>query len=72
MAGVVHVVWSILVALNWAQPLMDFVTGLHFVQTTNMVMPFDIVTAIELIILASLVGYVLGFVFANIWNKVQK
>ncbi len=72
MAGIVHVAWSVIVALGWGQGLMDFVTGLHFIQTTNMVMPFDFVTALELVALASIVGYVLGFVFANVWNKVAR
>ena len=72
MAGAVHVVWSLIIALGWGQGLMDFVTGLHFIQTTTFVTPFDVVTAIELIVLASIVGYVVGFVFANIYNKVQK
>ncbi len=68
----VHVVWSVVVALGWGQALVDFATGIHFVKTTAMVMPFDFGTAVELVVITAIIGYVLGFVFATVWNKVSK
>lgn len=67
-----HAVWALFVALGWGQGLIDFVTGVHFVASTSMVMPFDFVTALELVVLAGVVGYVVGFAFANVYNKVAR
>ncbi len=71
-AALVHVIWSTLVALQWAQPFQDFIFGIHFIVNPNLVLPFDLVTAIELIVLASIVGYVVGFVLATIWNHFHR
>lgn len=71
-AGLVHIVWSVLVAIKLAQPLTDFILGLHFVDMPRTVGAFQFGTAIGLIIVASVVGYVAGFVFSAIWNLVHK
>ncbi len=70
--GFVHVLWSVLVALKLAQPLSDFIVGLHFVDMPRTIGAFQLGTAIGLIIVASIVGYVAGFVFSAIWNLVHK
>lgn len=70
-AGIWHLVWSILVALGWAEPLLNFVTSMHFLQNVHHVAEFNIGTALGLIVLASLVGYVAGMVFALVWNRLH-
>ncbi len=67
-----HFVWVILVGLGWAQPLMNFVYRLHFMENPHMIDPFNLGRAIELILLATAVAYVAGIVFATIWNSVYK
>ena len=69
-AGLVHIIWSILVGLGWAQGFVDFVFGLHFINPIIGISEFSLVGAIELIVVASIVGYVVGNVVAIIWNKV--
>ncbi len=70
--GLWHLLWSILVALNLAQPLLDFVYWMHFLNNPFTVGPFNVVTALVLIVVTSAVGYVIGWVLAWIWNKVHK
>lgn len=67
-----HLVWSLLVLVGWAQPLLDFVFTLHMISPVYQVMAFSWVNALGLIILTFVVGYVLGFVFAVIWNKLHR
>ncbi len=70
--GGAHLVWSLLVALGWAQPLVDFVLWMHMVNMPYVVKPFDIGAATTLIIVTTIVGYILGFIFARIWNRMHR
>ncbi len=67
----VHIVWSIIVALGWGQALLDFIAMLHFIENPPHVGLFNIGTAVILWIVAGIVGYIIGFVFATMWNKVH-
>lgn len=68
----VHTLWALLVWGGWAQPLMDFMTRIHFVATSSRVMAFDFGTAIMLIVVAGLVGYCVGTAYAVIYEKVKE
>lgn len=72
LAGLVHAVWSLMVFLGLAQGWMDWVFSLHFLENPFTVGTFNLVTALILIVVTSIVGFVAGFVFANIWNYWQK
>ena len=67
-----HLVWSVLVALNFAQPLINFILGLHMLSVPVQVLPFSITTSALLIVVTFIVGYIGGRIFATIWNKVHK
>lgn len=67
-----HLVWSILVALGWAQPLVDFVLWMHMISVPYVVKAFDLSTAAILIVITAIVGYVFGYVFARIWNRMHR
>ena len=67
-----HATWSILVALGWAQFLIDWIFRFHFIQPVYKIMPFDAFFALCLIVITGVFGYILGWVFAIIWNAVQK
>ena len=71
-AGGVHLVWSALVALGLAQGLLDFIFGLHMIANPYQVTGFDITKAGMLVVITFLVGYGVGYIFANVWNKVHK
>lgn len=64
-----HLIWSILVFLGIAQTLMDFILGLHFLNNPFHVQPFNFVTAISLLIVTALAGFVVGYVATWVWNK---
>ena len=71
-AALWHLVWVILIALNWAQPLMDFVYKMHSLNNPLVVMQFDLMRSIGLIVIAFIMGNIVGNVFAIVWNKVHK
>ena len=54
--GLLHLVWSVLVALNWAQPLVNFIFRLHMIEPAHAVLPFSFGSAIGLVILTAVVG----------------
>ncbi len=70
--GGCHLVWSVLVALGWAQPLVNFILWAHMVNVSYVVGPFDLAAAVALVILTTIIGYVAGDIFARIWNRVHR
>ena len=71
-AALMHVIWAVLVALGFAQPLVNFITALHFSDAANVIQPFVLGTALMLIITAFIVGYIIGFIFAAVVNFYSK
>ncbi len=72
LLGTVHAVWSLLVALGWAKPVMDFIYGLHFMDNPFMMRDFTLGNALLLVLVTSLVGYVMGWMFGYFWNRLHK
>ncbi len=72
MFGLLHLGWSILVALGLAGTLMDFIYHLHFMTTDHNLLPFSFSTALALVVITSLIGYIIGHIFAKIWNHLVK
>ena len=72
MLGLLHVVWSALIALGWAKPLVDWIMGLHMIQEPLLILPFSWQSAAWLVVATFVVGNVAGFVFASLWNVVHK
>ena len=67
-----HIAWSIVIALGWGQAWFDFWVNLHSVKSFATIESFDLMRSIELVIVAAIVGFVLGHVLATIWNMVTK
>ncbi|TAK05604.1 hypothetical protein EPO33_00435 [Patescibacteria group bacterium] len=70
--GLWHLVWSLLVLLGLAQPFLDFIFRLHMITPPYTVLPFNLGSAIGLVVVTFLFGYVVGWVLAMIWNTVVK
>jgi hypothetical protein len=66
--GLWHLIWSTLVALGFAQQLINFVFRIHFIQPPYTLTPFKLSTAIALVVITSILGYVIGWVLGTIWN----
>lgn len=71
-AAVVHLGWLGLVLTGLAQPLLDFIYDIHFLDNPFVVQNFDLSRAIVLIIVVLCVGYAVGWVFAIVANSVQR
>jgi hypothetical protein len=67
-----HLVWSLLVLLGWAQPIIDFIFWAHMIKPVYFVKPFDPVAAVTLILITAVIGYIFGFLGAVIWNRLQR
>jgi hypothetical protein len=64
----VHLIWSVLVALGWAQAFVNFSQWAHMVNAPVTVLPFNFSAAVAVVVIAGLAGYFFGFFFAKIWN----
>ena len=70
--ALLHTIWMIMVYLGVANLYLNWILGLHLVTNPYRVLPFNLVTAVELIVFTFVVGYVFGWVFAYIWNWLHK
>lgn len=70
--GGVHLLWSLAVLIKVAQVLVNWSMRWHMVAIPVKVKPFSLNDAIWLIIVTAAVGYVFGYVFAWVWNKVHE
>ena len=70
--GLLHLLWSVIVALGWAERLAGSAMRLHFMSHSHEFMPFDVGTAILLIIVTAVIGYVIGFVAGKLFVAYSK
>ena len=70
LLGLVHAVWSVILlgAPNVAQQMVDWKLALHGLSMPVEVVPFGLGTAVALVISTFIGGYVIGYVFAAIYN----
>lgn len=70
--GGFHLVWAILVATGFAQAIYDFVLWAHMIHLQIVIGPFDLYAASVLVIFTFIMGYVIGWIGAYIWEKFHK
>lgn len=70
--GGLHLLWSVLVALDWAQPLINFIFIVHMVKPIYTVDSFSFALAGILVVVTAIVGYVVGRLFALVWNRIHQ
>ena len=70
--GCWHLLWSLLVAFHWAQPLVDFLFWIHFIKPVYVIEAFHVGRAVILILVTSAIGYVSGLCFAVLWNRMHR
>lgn len=69
LLGASHLGWSFLVAVGWAQPLLDFLYRVNFIASSDEVQPFSAGTAVMLVFVSAGMGYGVGWLAARIWNR---
>ncbi len=71
LIGLSHLMWSLLVVLGLAQLVIDWIFRLHFIQPPYTITAFNLGTAVILIVVTSVIGFVMGWLFAAIWNLLR-
>lgn len=71
LLGLWHLCWATLVAVGAAQPVLDFVLRLHFFEPFLRIQPFNLMTAVMLVAITALIGFVGGAVLAVVWNRLH-
>ena len=69
--GGAHLAWAILVWLGWAQALAEFSMWAHMAHFQFTAGPFELSAAVTVVVVASAMGYVVGYVAGTVWNKVH-
>lgn len=69
----IHAVWVLCVALmsGLMQRSLDWIVSLHFLKPFYVLTPFRAFSAVLLVVVAFIVGYVVGWLFAALWNVVK-
>lgn len=70
--ALLHAVWALAVAVGVGQNVLNWIFPLHFLNQIYSVASFSLTTALILIVMVLVCGYVMGWVFAAIWNYVVK
>lgn len=63
-----HGAWALLVLAGWAEPILGWILQLHFLELPVEVAPFNASTAIALVVLTTVIGFIGGFLVALAWN----
>lgn len=72
LLGGLHLVWAVLVFFGMAQMMYDFVLWAHMIHLPIVIGPFEATAAASLIVMTAVVGYVVGYIGAMVWNRVHR
>ncbi len=67
-----HTLWAVVVAFGWAQAVINFVFWMHFIKPIYMIGDFKLSTAVILVAVTAVFGYVMGYILAALWNWVHR
>jgi hypothetical protein len=71
LVGGWHIIWSLMVAVGLAQPILDFAFWIHFVKPIYTVAPFEFAIAATLVVTTTIIGYIVGAAFGVLWNAIH-
>lgn len=64
-----HLLWLLIVGIGYGQATLDAMMRMHFLSAPWAVTGFNYLNALILLIVAFVAGYITGWIFAKIWNK---
>ena len=67
-----HLGWLILVLTGVAKIVLDWILGMHLMTLSYSVLDFNYLSALILLVMTFVVGYVFGFILAAILNWAKK
>jgi hypothetical protein len=67
-----HLCWALLVASGVAQPVINYLFELHFVQPIYLILPFGIGTAALLVLVSSIGAFVFAYLLTAVWNGITR
>jgi hypothetical protein len=67
-----HVLWALLVAVGWAQWVINFVFWMHFLKPPYVVGAFHPGVALILVLVTTSIGYVMGYILGLLWNWIHR
>jgi tetrahydromethanopterin S-methyltransferase subunit F len=72
--AVIHLVWALLVLIVpvTLQNFLNWVFKLHSLTPIYTITSFNLVNAVFLLIVTFVFGYILGYIFAVVWDKLVK
>jgi len=72
--ALVHAVWAIVISIipSLTQKMLDWVFVLHFLEPIYKLTAANLLNGVILIVMTFISGYIMGYVFAAIWNKFSK
>ncbi|MFH0829979.1 MAG: hypothetical protein V1887_02340 [Candidatus Aenigmatarchaeota archaeon] len=66
--ALIHLFWSVLVASGIGQFWVNFMLAMHMISLPIVIGPFNALYALGLLVMTFVAGYVMGYVFALVWN----
>ncbi len=72
MLAIGHAIWSIMVFMGIAKLFLDWILGLHFLNFQYSINSFAIFTALTLVIVTGVIGYIVGYVCGRLWNLAHR
>jgi len=70
--GGLHLLWSVLVAIHLAQPIVDFIFWMHFIKPNFVVEGFSFGRAAILVAVTTAAGFAFGYCASFLWNQLYK
>lgn len=67
--AIFHFIWLILIGINFGQTSANIWHSMHFISDMHTIEAFSFGTALIGLILAFVAGYVIGWLFAYLYNK---
>lgn len=71
-SALMHAIWAIAVGIGVGQNFINFIFPLHFLNIVYQVTSFNITTMLLLVVMGFVGGYVMGWIFAALWNYTSK